>query len=188
MRMRVIDLPHLRDCCSRIVAEVCADDCSRKSFSEAIARLRGYPSPQAEGICIHFSDSQISSLCNENGIFIDASDMTSEAQISLERLFSEALELIEQSDPRLSELIQLVTTDVVFMNSNRIGGGTASHLPGIACFSPGDNWLAYDMAESLIHEAVHLSTFLCDMVHSIFTEPASAFEKEECQVLSAVKK
>lgn len=137
-----------------------------------------------------FGDSDIAEFAYRQGIFpemVGAEHVDSEDRPRLKRLYVEAVGLIGESSPDLLRLYELVATEVVFAPSSRIGGGSGSHLPGLIGVSPDPAWTALELAECLIHEATHLNTFLCDMLHGIYLEPASSLDREECLALSAVK-
>jgi len=186
--LRFINLRHLEDSSITLIRDVSTRIGCRPTFSAALSKLQDIPLTHEGSIGVHFSDSPISDICIANGIFADAVDTEYKKREDFKVLLENALFLIRESDENLLKLVELVVIDIVFMNSRQIGGGTASHVPGVACFSPGDNWLAEDMAESLIHEATHLSVFLCDMVHGIFTKPSTTFESSWYYAPSAVRK
>lgn len=115
------------------------------------------------------------------------SPLANQDRPKLKALYGEACALISDASRELYELCELVTTDVVFVQSTRIGGGSGSHLPGIIGVSPGRDWTSFDLAKCVVHEATHLSTFLCDMLFGLYLEPSSALDRDERRVLSAVR-
>jgi HEXXH motif-containing protein len=84
-------------------------------------------------------------------------------------------------------MVDLLVTDIVVLSSERTGGGSASHIPGLVCMSPGPGWTTWDFAESLVHEALHLNLFVADMVYGLYTLPSAELTAERYRVLSAVK-
>jgi hypothetical protein len=186
--MRILDNDHLKGCIALLTEEVSAHRGCDETYRAVVGHLRHYPCSSEAGISVHFSDCPLSAICASHGIFPDGVSVPEARIAEIRQLLADTLDFIAEREPALSSFINTVVTDIVFFESSRIGGGTGSHLPGVVCFSPGVNWEPYDMAESLIHECAHLSTFLCDMVHGIFTRPAKELEKEDYQVVSAVRK
>ncbi|EDP57875.1 HEXXH motif-containing putative peptide modification protein [Vibrio sp. AND4] len=164
----------------------------KEMYAKAVSTIRGMEC--SANISVQFHDTQIAKEAIRQGVFSEAADI--DEKISLQSkeyrdhclsLYEEALALINEKSTDLYNLVQAVTTDVVFVYSPRIGGGTGSHLPGVICISIGDDWTAMDVANTLIHEATHLNVFICDMVNKIFSKPASELDKDEYRVLSAVR-
>jgi hypothetical protein len=52
---------------------------------------------------------------------------------------------------------------------------------------PGKAWEVPNLAECLVHEAMHLNVFVADMGYGTFTLPSRELEKDEYRALSAVK-
>lgn len=100
---------------------------------------------------------------------------------------TDALAYIRSLNSDLGRIIDLLVTDVVVLNPEQTGGGSASHLPGLVCLSPGPHWEMVDYAESLMHEGTHLNLLVADSVHGIYTLPTSDLVEDRYRVLSAVK-
>lgn len=192
--MRVISTAHCRSNQNRLALAVLADtevpSDDAEAYREAVSRLRGYPTGRGSGISVEFDESSLASYAFKQGLFPEKQgEVVGRAQDQgrLNQLLRDGMSLVRASSPELYELISIVTTDIVFVDSSRIGGGSGSHLPGLIAITPGNAWEPLDIAKCLVHEATHLSTFLCDMVFGIFTEPADLLERQECRVLSAVR-
>lgn len=188
--MRVLSIDHCRTNCSRLVAATGVERTGSplQQYRRAVAQLRRFPAPD-DGIRVSFGDSDIATFCVAQGVYPELADSSppEQDQAALTQLYEDACEVIRGASPELMELVNLITTDVVFVQSTRIGGGSGSHLPGLIGVSPGSAWDGLEMAKCLVHEATHLSTFLCDMLFGLYVEPASALERDECRVLSAVR-
>lgn len=192
--MRVISVDHIRNNIQRLAESVLGNEMIiseqnfQSSYRKSISKLRGFAAPE-KGIKISFNESFITQLAIEHGVFSELSKEGFREQDikSTEELYYEAIELIKNTSPELYQLIELMVTDVLFVTSSRVGGGTGSHLPGLLCVSPDKAWEPIDLAECLIHETTHLSTFLCDMLFGLYTEPVDQLERDECRVLSAVR-
>lgn len=190
--MRVLSVPHCeenrRRLAQAVLGQVDPVDVDA-GYRTAVTTLRRFPVASG-GITVAFGDSEIAAFAYRQGIFpelVDDEQPAPQDEEHLRRLYSDAVELLAETSPELLRLFELITTEVVFAPSTRIGGGSGSHLPGLIGVSADPAWKALDLAECLVHEATHLNTFLCDMLHGMYTEPASALERDECRVLSAVK-
>lgn len=188
--MRVLSTDHCRENCGRLAAAtgVEAPGSTASQYRRAVARLRRFPTPD-DGIRVSFAGSEIAAFCVAQGVYPELADASppDQDEAALVQLYEDARNLVQGASPELMELIDLITTDVVFVQSTRVGGGSGSHLPGLIGVSPGSAWDGLELAKCLVHEATHLSTFLCDMLFGLYVEPASALEREECRVLSAVR-
>ena len=98
-----------------------------------------------------------------------------------------AAQSVRDLDPNLGRVVDLLVTNIVLLDSERNGGGSASHLPGLVCMSPAPGWEAADFAQSLVHEAIHLNLFIAGIGHGLYTLPASELAADRYRVLSAVK-
>ena len=122
-----------------------------------------------------------------NGVFSKIFCTTTENRDSFKQRIEESLIHIANVDSRLSWLVDTLMTDVVLFQSDRYGGGSASHLPGVICISPNDDWEVSDFAECIVHEVTHLNLFLCDMVNGIFRVSNLELGREDAKVVSAVR-
>lgn len=89
-------------------------------------------------------------------------------------LVREGLQMLRDWDALVTETVCTLLPVVLAVDlaSRRAGGASLSNLPAVVWIRPGDHWQAEDAAESLLHEAVHQSLFLQDMVYGIFEEKA----------------
>ncbi len=191
--MRVISVAHCKENMKRLADGVLPDAGGSRSieasYRDAVSKLRGVEAG-SESCRISFSDSEIAKLAFSHGVFLPSSDEASfsdDEKQALRDLTERSLAHIGEISPALLELVELITTDIVFVKSDRIGGGSGSHLPGVICVSVDQTWTEVDLAESITHEATHLTTFLSDMIFGHYTKPASQLEAEACRVLSAVR-
>ncbi|MGH3568930.1 MAG: aKG-HExxH-type peptide beta-hydroxylase [Pseudonocardia sp.] len=164
--------------------------CITTAYRQAITGIRPI-APPAAGISISFECGPWGSYLLEHCIFEDIfvgikeSDRLSRAAWSAQ--VAEALQYIRELHPDLGRIVDLLVTDVVVLSSERTGGGSASHIAGLVCISPGPGWTMVDFAESIVHEATHLNLFVADMVYGMYRLPASELAADEYRVLSAVK-
>ncbi|WP_114786855.1 MULTISPECIES: aKG-HExxH-type peptide beta-hydroxylase [Vibrio] len=195
--MDFLSLSHLRDNIAKFSQAVLKREYEpplplKDSYAKSIQTIRGIEcTPE---ISIQFHTSDIAKEAISQGVFSESANINDIESIQSDsykehcrQLYEDAMELISKHSTDLRELVDTVVTDVVFVYSPRVGGGSGSHLPGVICISIDDNWTSLDVANTLIHESTHLSTFICDMVNKMFSKPASELDKEEYRVLSAVR-
>jgi hypothetical protein len=161
-----------------------------ESYRRMISQIRPIPAP-SEGTSITFEDGAWGEYLQANNVFQDifvgigASDTA--MRVAWTDIVNAAVEYVSNLNPELGRIIGLLVTDVVVLDSERTGGGSASHIPGLVCLSPGASWEMVDWAESLVHEAIHLNLFIEDMVYGLYTLPTSTLADDHYRVLSAVK-
>lgn len=125
---------------------------------------------------IIFYDSQIAKKIKSTGLFVDIFGDFKSIENNKKNLIraniSEAFNIIEKSDDTIFELCNLLITDILCMEGDKmIGGGTASTMIGVICISPDvDNWEPLNYAESIVHEMIHLSLFIIDMVEGLYSD------------------
>lgn len=160
------------------------------AYREAIGHHRPFAAP-ATGITIDYEDGTWGHWLRESGvfdgIFKGVRTSTPDERSKWPDLTRQAAQSVRELDADLGRIVDLLVTDIVLLPSDSTGGGSASHLPGLVCLSPGPEWQINDFAESLVHEATHLNLFVADMVHGIYTLPASELVADEHRVVSAVK-
>jgi len=159
-------------------------------YRRAFTAMRPFTAPQA-GWSVSFEDGQWGEYLIANnifdGIFVGVTESSQDQRERWSTQLAEAAQSVRDLDPNLGRVVDLLVTDIVLLNSERNGGGSASHLPGLVCMSPAPGWEAADFAQSLVHEAIHLNLFIADMVHGLYTLPASELAADHYRVLSAVK-
>lgn len=195
--MKFLSLSHLKDNITQLCKGILQEEYQpliplKESYSKAIQKIRGVACTPT--LTIHFHTSDIAQEAIAQGVFSESANLSDIESIQTEsykqhcrKLCEEAMTLISEHSAELYNLIDLVTTDVVFVHSPRVGGGSGSHLPGVVCISIDESWTSLDVANTLIHESTHLSTFICDMVNKIFSKPASELDEDQYRVLSAVR-
>jgi hypothetical protein len=161
-----------------------------ESYRTAISKIRPV-GVSGSSVNVTFEDGEWGRYLLENNtfenIFIGIRDSDQPTRDQWANHVEDALQYIRDLNPDLGRIVDLLVTDVVVLDSDRNGGGSASHIPGLVCISPGPNWRMVDFAESIVHEATHLNLFVADMMHGIYTLPTSALAESKYRVLSAVK-
>lgn len=98
-----------------------------------------------------------------------------------------AKSLIAQVDPNLHRLITTLIGSVAVYRIADRDGGTVSCCIGLIWISPTQDWEVDYYAEMLVHEFVHNSVFVEDMVHGIMPNP-ELLEREEGLTTSVIRK
>jgi hypothetical protein len=80
-----------------------------------------------------------------------------------------SLLLLRRQHPPLSALCDLLITDILVWPSLNVSGGSTSNLLGIAWLVPSNDLTSLDIAESVIHEMVHMNLHLADMTFGLYT-------------------
>ncbi|MFC9424225.1 aKG-HExxH-type peptide beta-hydroxylase [Streptomyces sp. NPDC056987] len=143
------------------------------------------------GLDITYEGGAWAEFCTANRIFEHifkgAGPTDGPAREAWDDNVAEALALIQEIDPGLHLMVDLLVTDLVILNSGADGGGSASRLPGVVIMSPGEKWGVLDYAMCLVHEAMHLNLFVGDMVYGTFTLSSRELDADQYRALSAVK-
>ncbi len=160
-------------------------------YREFVATTRPIECPNNVNYTVSFENEGLGQFLQEKGIFSGVFLTIFESNDSdksyFRKMISEAYNYIEKSDNKLAWIVKILVTDIVLFQSDRFGGGSTSHLPGIVCVSPKEDWKISDYAECLLHEATHLNLFLGDMTNGIFKFPVKRLGEEDARVVSAVR-
>ncbi|MEU2951569.1 aKG-HExxH-type peptide beta-hydroxylase [Streptomyces xanthochromogenes] len=164
----------------------------RPGFVKAINTLRPQRLPAVvKGFQIGYEDSPWVDHCKQQEIFPHivgpASPSDGPTREEWDRQIIEALDLIEEIHPGLRQMVDLLVTDIIVLNSGADGGGSANQMPGVVMMSPGSAWLTLDYAMCIVHEGLHTGLFVMDSVYPMFTLSPDELSKDENRALSAVK-
>jgi hypothetical protein len=100
----------------------------------------------------------------------------------------QALTLLESVEPELAAgLVELVAALVILVR-RRTAGGSSSGALGAIWLSPSARWPIAKWVEMMVHEFVHQSLYLDELVHGLFALPADQLDAPEHRVVSAVRK
>ncbi|MFI1104992.1 aKG-HExxH-type peptide beta-hydroxylase [Streptomyces melanogenes] len=195
--MHMLNTGHLVETMGRFVhaingKHVDAFEELRPAYITAINTLRPADLPaEPEGIKVGYEDSPWVENCKARDIFPHivgpASPSDGPTREKWDQQITEALDLIEKIHPGLRQMVDLLVTDIIALNSGANGGGSANQMPGVVMMSPAPTWLALDYAMCIVHEGLHTGLFILDSVHPMFTLPPSELEKDKHRALSAVK-
>jgi len=90
---------------------------------------------------------------------------------------ADSLEYIRAADPKVLSLIQQLIGTIAVCRQSDSAGGSAAALTGMVWLNPRPTWTIVDYAEVLVHEYLHNSMFLVDMVDNVFRRPVD-FDRE----------
>ncbi|MGB7923479.1 MAG: HEXXH motif-containing putative peptide modification protein [Pyrinomonadaceae bacterium] len=117
-----------------------------------------------------------------NGIYLPESE-----RVQVRNNIEAARHLINQIDPHLNHLITSLVGSVAAYRIPDRAGGTVSCCIGLIWLSPSQKWNVQYYAEMLVHEFVHNSVFLEDMVHGVMPNP-TLLEHEKALTISVIRK
>ncbi|QQE76031.1 hypothetical protein KDJ56_08965 [Brevibacillus composti] len=183
-------------CNIKLIADVYGDPLStvKDNFFHVVNWLQSSNIPHINnGILLDFgSKALVSHLISER--MIDEEDtlgdqhlFNQDDQEVIKSNMQKALKLIHMLNPDLHSLINQVIGTICFCRKKGYGGGTVSSLIGLIWFNPQPNWTVIDYAENLIHEFVHNSVFIDDMIHVIFPDTSNLTEKEALTTSTILK-
>jgi hypothetical protein len=108
---------------------------------------------------------------------VRASSFSAGSRASATRRLQHALLFLELQHPPLADLCNLLITDILVWPSIRVAGASSSNLPGIVWLAPSSDLTSLDIAESVVHEMVHLNLHLTDMIFGLYTRaPGTYFD------------
>jgi hypothetical protein len=108
---------------------------------------------------------------------VSSSAYSAETRASAMRSVQHGLLFLGLQHPPLRDLCDLLITDILVWPSLKVGGGSSAKLLGIAWLVPSPNLTSLDIAESVVHEAVHLNLHLAEMTFGLYTHaPGTEFE------------
>jgi len=113
--------------------------------------------------------------------------LTLEQQNIVRSKFRAAREILKNLNPNLHDLITMCVGSVACYHITCRDGGTVSCCIGLIWLSPGRYWQPEFYAELLVHEFVHNSVFLDDMVNGIMPN-IHLLNREDALVTSVIRK
>ena len=102
------------------------------------------------------------------------------------QLVNDAKALLSEEVPNLYYLITQIVGSVGIYRIPKRDGGSVSCNIGLIWLSPRTDWTVEYCAEMLVHEFIHNSVFLEDMVRGIMPTP-ELLEKDEALSISAIR-
>lgn len=108
-------------------------------------------------------------------------------QEEIKENIAKGLSLIEKLDADLYSAIKTVLHTIFICNLHRLGGGSVTCYIGEIWFAPKKDWDTITYGENLLHEYIHQSLFLDDMVNVIFPHPEE-FKSPDAMAVSSILK
>ena len=87
-----------------------------------------------------------------------------------------------------SSVVPLLIGSFVFAKNKQVGAASRSDCLGVIFLNPQPHWLIQDYAECILHEMVHQSIFLDDMINGIYTRTLWETGVENALITSAIRK
>ncbi len=98
----------------------------------------------------------------------------------------DAFEYIRAVDPILHDLVASMVPTIACIRREGTSGSLSS-LIGVIWLNPSDDWTVVDYAECIVHEFIHTSIFVEDLVHGVFAKPHFSVSPDAL-VMSAILK
>jgi hypothetical protein len=150
-----------------------------REYARALAQIGNIPLNTA-GKPRVVSGGSILRVASARGLVdnsVRASSYSTESRTFARRHVQHSLLFLRLQHPPLCDLCDLLLTDILVWPSIKAGSASASNLLGIAWLVPWGNLTSLDVAESIVHEMVHMNLNLADMTVRLFTRaPGSEFE------------
>jgi hypothetical protein len=105
---------------------------------------------------------------------VHASDYSTASRVFAVRHVQHGLLFLRHLHPSLGELCDLLITDILVWPSRKVSAGSSSNLLGIAWLVPSHDLSSLDIAESVVHEMVHMNIHLADMTVGLYTRAAGS--------------
>ena len=192
--MHFLNVPHSVESVGRLVRASRGAHPSlpalNSTYREVLTQMRPL-APPGHGVSITYEDGPWGTYLQERrvfeSIFVGLQNTPQSARRLWKTQTERAMVYTRETYPALGYLVDLLITDVVLLTSKAMGGGSASHLPGLVAISPGPEWTTVDFAETLVHEMTHLNLFVLDAVYGLYELPTADLADHEHRVVSAVK-
>ncbi len=164
-------------------------------YRQALLRLRGRPflfGGDSPGLMLRFHVED--PVARENlGLLFDGRGPADGADISCEREADGITRRVREAEGLLgaysvsaAAVLRLLIGSILFarLGVDDVLGSSHGNLLGTIWINPQDEWEAADYAEMILHEGVHQSLFLDEMVNTLFVRTPREMEDEGSLVLS----
>jgi hypothetical protein len=166
----------------------------KEPFIAALSRAqRSHLRTLERDVYIDFDDPQLVSTCVRCGLLkqdeVDEQRhlLPHDLRKDYRAKITDALDLVNRLDPHLRVLIGQLIGSIACYRIPDSEGGSVSSCVGFIYLSPRPEWPTTYYSELLVHEFVHNSVFLEDMVHNIFPNH-QLWTDEDAMVTSAIRK
>jgi HEXXH motif-containing protein len=100
----------------------------------------------------------------------------------------EAIALIEEFNPGYAATVHDLLCTVILGAGVKSVSASVSHQIGIAFINPRESWTVLDMAEMLLHEAIHQAQYLDQMVRDWYTKPFHELIASDVKATSPIRR
>lgn len=148
---------------------------------------------QADDLYLEFDNPDLVARLVERTVFSErevagqAHLLNSEERAQCFKTVEAAKDLLAKAAPDLYYLVTQVIGSVAAYKIPERDGGSVSCCIGLIWLSPRPEWTAMHFAEMLVHEFIHNSVFLEDMVRGIMPTP-SLLEHQDALSVSAIRR
>lgn len=160
----------------------------KESYISSLNAIQNTSIPCRESVVLSFDNpTLLNELWREGLITPDARHLFS--PLERERIvhhIADAFAFIKAVDVNLHDAIQAMIGTIACIRREG-SSGTVSSMIGLLWLNPDPSWTIVDYAENIVHEFIHNTIFLADLIWKIFTKP-HWYAPEEGLVVSAIKK
>jgi len=103
---------------------------------------------------------------------------TNDEKKRIEEKTKEGIDILRGLNPILVMLFDELINQLTFINSDLLEGGSATCYVGFIWLAPKETWTGMYYGELLLHEFVHNSLFLEDMIGNIFPNPKELMSRD----------
>lgn len=159
----------------------------KSRFVGALNLLQRTSLPCRDSVVISFDNpALLDELCREGVITPNNAHLFSPPeQERIVHAITDAFSYIRAVDADLHDAIRLQIATITPVRREG-SSGTVSSMVGLIWLNPTPAWTVVDFAENLVHEFIHNTIFLADMVNKIFTTP-HWYAPDDGLVVSAIK-
>jgi len=101
---------------------------------------------------------------------------------------AEAEDMLSDYNPTARRNVDDLVGEIIVLNKDGYVSGSSSHILGVIWISVNRGWHVSDWAEVLLHESVHQSMFLTEMVRGIFRYTHEELASKEMLTMSSILK
>ena len=155
----------------------------KKDFYEKLKLIQGLNIPvHGKKIVLSFQDSDVVESMYKSGLLVNPKDFilnghhifSKKEQKKITEKTTKALHFIQQADNVLYESLLQVVACIGYYKAAEKGhlGGTVSSAVGLIWLDPskGGDWSIPFLAEQIVHEYVHTTLFIAEMVRGMYTD------------------
>jgi HEXXH motif-containing protein len=164
---------------------------SRYFHSLNAVQMNSVPFMEAEPVlAFDLGDPAIRALAmafsgDEDGSELEAFTPAESDEVRI--LVAAGLALLKSQDEVIPQLISTLIGCSIFVRKAGIAGGSFPGTLGAIWLNPLTDWDTVEYAVALLHETVHQSLFLHDMVNALYHQPSSEMEYSP-KVFSAIRR